>query len=87
MSRYRVTALLILLAWVLLGPVGMAFDACAVTIALCEASCGPTACIMEQPTLSAASIAVSPFAFPAGPHLPLATVAGPEHPPRSLPSA
>jgi hypothetical protein len=56
MSRrsYRWLTLVLLVAWVLLGPVGMAFDSCAAMMALCDGGpCGAVSAITDAaPTLA-----------------------------------
>jgi hypothetical protein len=43
----RLLTLLVIIAWVVLGPVGMAFDACAAMMALCDGgSCGVLSAVL-----------------------------------------
>jgi hypothetical protein len=74
--------LAVLVAWVLLGPIAMAFDGCAAMGALCEAPCGSSGCAIVTPTLSMAPIpasllSVAPESVHRS-HVP----AGLEHPPK-----
>ena len=51
MRRWVILGLLI--AWVVLGPIGTAFDACGAMMALCEIPCGaPSALFDATPTLA-----------------------------------
>jgi hypothetical protein len=56
MSRrpYRWLTLLVLVAWVLLGPVGMAFESCAAMMLLCDGGpCGAVSAVTDAtPTLA-----------------------------------
>jgi hypothetical protein len=46
--RRRWVTLVLLAAWVLLGPVGMAFDTCAAMMALCDgAPCGVASAVID----------------------------------------
>jgi len=55
-GRFQWLTLVLLTAWVILGPVGMAFDSCAATMALCDGGpCG---------VVSAVTAAASSFAPP-----------------------
>ena len=47
-ARRRWLTLVLLAAWVLLGPVGMAFDTCAAMMALCDGvPCGVVSAVIE----------------------------------------
>jgi hypothetical protein len=83
--RQRWITGMIVILWVLLGPIGMAFSACAV-MAGCEGACTLTSCL--TPSLPMA--ALFPIGSVAVPLLeyPLMTVLKvPEPPPRSLPTS
>lgn len=84
MSFRGTVALVVLLGWVLLGPIAMAFDACGTMAAMCEGPCGVLACAVAPPTISIAPTPVSSVPLAAAPRLPASTLAGLEHPPRSL---
>ena len=81
--RRRITGIVIIL-WVLLGPVGMAFSACAMMTG-CQAACTASA----DPTPSCPTEALSPIGSVPGPlltHPPMTMLKVPEPPPRSLPT-
>lgn len=68
--RSRWLTLILLAAWVLLGPVGMAFDSCAAMMVLCDGGpCG---------VVSAITAAAPSFSPPTA--LSMAVVLFPEHP-------
>ena len=47
-GRHRWLTLVLLAAWVLLGPVGMAFDSCAAMMALCDGvPCGVVSAVIN----------------------------------------
>jgi len=47
-GRSRWLMLTILVAWIILGPVGMAFDSCAAMMALCDGGpCGAVSAVMD----------------------------------------
>jgi hypothetical protein len=49
MVNRRWLTLILLVAWVFLGPVGMAFDACAAMMALCDGgSCGVVSAVAQS---------------------------------------
>jgi hypothetical protein len=82
MRRYLVLGLLI--AWVLLGPVGMAFDACGAMMVLCEIPCGaPSAMLDTAPTLAPLA-AVALALQPARTNPPAVKPGALEPPPKSL---
>jgi len=45
MSSRRITVMIALALWVLLGPVAMAFDGCILMGAMCESPCASMSCI------------------------------------------
>lgn len=48
LGRFRWLALALLTAWVILGPVGMAFDSCAAMMALCDGGpCGVVSVVTD----------------------------------------
>ena len=86
MRRRRLLGLAILVLWVVLGPIGMAFDSCAAMMALCDGGpCGVVAAVTEaRPTLGApeaSAVVDGPVRTP----LPAVAVRAPEPPPKSLP--
>ena len=83
MTTRRAVAMLVLVGWVLLGPVAMAFSGCAMG-AMCEGPCGAAACAIVAPTLSGAPAPASSLEVALDRELPANTPAGLEHPPKSL---
>jgi hypothetical protein len=83
MNRRRVIVGIVLVLWACLGPIGMAFNGCALMGAICGAPCALTSCIMPS-----VSIQVSlPVTFVEGErflHPPTALVKVPTPPPRLL---
>jgi hypothetical protein len=65
LGRFRWLTLAVLTAWVILGPVGMAFDSCAAMMALCDGGpCGVVSAVTDaspsfRPPMPAMIIAVS----------------------------
>ena len=54
-SRWAVLAVLI--AWVVLGPVGMAFDSCAAMMTLCDGGpCGVVSAVVDAPSFAAPAV-------------------------------
>jgi hypothetical protein len=50
----RWLALIVLIAWVTLGPVGMAFESCAAMMSLCDGGpCGVVSALVDAPVFSA----------------------------------
>jgi hypothetical protein len=84
LTRRRWIAGMVLILWVLLGPVGMAFSACAL-MAGCQAACPVSA--YRAPSLpTAALFAIGPVPVPPL-NPPLMTMLKvPEPPPRLLPT-
>ena len=70
--------------WVILGPIGMAFSACAM-MAGCEGACTVASCLTPTP-LSAALWAIGPVPVPFLPYPLMTVIKVPEPPPRSLPT-
>ena len=77
--------LIVLLGWVLLGPIGMAFESCAAMMALCDGGpCGVVAAvILTAPTLGEPQTiaAVPPAVHPVLPIVQLHTI---DPPPKSV---
>ena len=87
MSRpsYRWLTLVVLVAWVILGPVGMAFESCAAMMLLCDGGpCGAVSAVTDAtPTLAppmALTAAVIPTLTPFTPVAPSSL----EPPPKSV---
>jgi hypothetical protein len=81
-TRRHVMAWMVLVVWVLLGPIGMAFSACAV-MAGCEGACTLTSC----PTPTQPTVALSPIGSVPVPRVehPLMTMCKvPDPPPRPV---
>ena len=74
----------VLLAWVLLGPIGTAFDACGAMMALCEIPCGaPSALVDATPTVVPLAMVAMVVAANVA-HPPFVQNAGIDPPPKSL---
>src|SRR5258707_8432303 len=84
MSSRRAITILALAVWVLLGPVAMVFAGCAAMGAMCEGPCGAAACVVLVQAMSIAPEPVSCTLAAADTHPLATTLAGVEHPPRSL---
>jgi hypothetical protein len=52
MTRRRLVVAIVLVLWVLLGPVGMAFNGCAM-MATCGAPCALTSCVTPSVSIQA----------------------------------
>ena len=78
--------LLVLAAWVVLGPIGMAFDSCAAMMVLCDGGpCGVVAAVtLAGPILAAPTTLRTTEATTFDP-LPVAVVRALDPPPKSLP--
>lgn len=84
MSGQRSIAIVVLVMWVLLGPIAMAFTGCAIMGAMCEGPCGISACGIVAPTVSIAPAPASPAYTVVDGQLPAISVSGLEPPPKSL---
>jgi hypothetical protein len=65
MNRRRIAAALVLMAWVLLGPIAMAFGACGILGVTCDGLCGAPSSVTQASlparlTRHVASIAATP---------------------------
>ena len=82
MTRRRLVVAMVLVLWVLFGPVGMAFNGCA-TMGTCGAPCALTSCVMPsvfmQAPLPVTFVSVALFSPPSS-----TLVKVPTPPPRSL---
>jgi hypothetical protein len=59
-SRSRWLILVVLTAWVILGPVGMAFDSCAAMMTLCDGGpCGAVSAVTDSAPSFAPPIALT----------------------------
>lgn len=85
MSSRRVLVLCFLAAWVLLGPVAMAFEGCAAMGAMCEGPCGISSCAIFTPALWVAPVPTASLYVAVDRQLPANTFAGLERPPKSIP--
>ena len=73
---------LVLVAWVLLGPIAMAFDDCPAMMSMCEGPCGVLTYVVYAPasvTVPTAATAVSPAVSRS---LPAAVLAALDPPPK-----
>jgi hypothetical protein len=84
MTRRGILAVAVLLLWVVLGPIGMAFDSCAAMMALCDGGpCGVVAAVTEaRPTVTAPTVVVVSLAQSMPAVLPVVAVRAPEPPPK-----
>jgi hypothetical protein len=83
-TQWHVVIGIVLVVWVLLGPIGMAFSACAV-MAGCEGSCTLTSCLTpSQPT--AALLPLGSVPVPRVEHPLMTMFKVPDPPPRSAPT-
>jgi hypothetical protein len=81
-SRGLVTAV-VLVVWVLLGPLTVAFGGCPGMGAMCEGPCGLTSCGVPTPTSSPAPPPVAYWGFWPSDHFPTTLLEILEPPPRS----
>jgi hypothetical protein len=80
--------LVLLAAWVLLGPVAMAFDGCAAMMAACDLPCAAAACLVSAPEPLATPETVAAVAPRAESTAVSITLGTPKLPPKSpLPTA
>jgi hypothetical protein len=83
MNRRRVVVGIVLVLWALLGPIGIAFNGCALMGGTCGAPCALTSCIMpsvpRQVLLPVTSLQGERFIHP-----PSALVKVPTPPPRFI---
>jgi hypothetical protein len=85
LTRRRWMTGMVLILWVLLGPIGMAFSACAV-MAGCQGACTLTSCLTPNlPTAALFPIGSVPVPLPE--HLLMTMLRVPEPPPRSVPTS
>jgi hypothetical protein len=83
LSRRRLITAMVLVLWVLLGPVGMAFSSCASMGVTCGAPCALSTCVM--PTLPAqAPLPVTSVQGEYSAYHPSTMVKVPTPPPKSL---
>jgi hypothetical protein len=78
-----VISVVVLLAWVVLGPIGMPFMGCALMGAMCEGPCGASACASAAPGPLIALAPVSDGLVAPKSHLPAVALADLEPPPKS----
>ena len=85
MSLRKVVTCALLVAWVLLGPIGMAFDACAAMMALCDGgSCGVVAAVTVAPVMLTPPQTVATDPVRLRDVLPVVLLRALEPPPKSL---
>ena len=83
MDRRRFLTLVLVIAWVFLGPVGMAFSACA-EMEGCDALCGTTASAPGPAAVATEAVVLWMEASLDG-HLPLTGLEVPDAPPKFAP--
>jgi hypothetical protein len=85
LTRRRWIAGMVLIIWATLGPIGMAFSACAV-MGGCEGACTLTSCLKPS-LLTSGLFAIGSVAVPLLEHPLMTALKVPEPPPRSLPTS
>jgi hypothetical protein len=83
MSRRRLVTVMVMVLWVLLGPVGMAFSC--VGMDGCDALCGTTSAAMQIPAAVASEAPVQWVGSSLDGHLPLNSGHVLDAPPKSAP--
>jgi hypothetical protein len=84
-ARRRWVTLVLLAAWVLLGPVGMAFDTCAAMMAMCDgAPCGVASAVIDATPSFAAPVPLSVAVAAAAETIAFLSPAALEPPPKSV---
>jgi hypothetical protein len=83
MSSRGLVTTVVLVVWVLLGPIAMAFGGCAGMGAMCEGPCGLTSCVVPVWTSAAMPSPVVYLGFGLSDHFPTTLLEIPEPPPRS----
>ena len=83
MNERRVVILAVLLAWVMLGPVAMAFGACGVMGLSCEGPCGASSCVTGDLPLAGLSLVESSATGLPDQNWAARSPAAPEPPPKS----
>jgi hypothetical protein len=80
----RWLAVLVLFAWVLLGPIGTAFDACGAMMALCEIPCGAPSALLDATPVIVPLAVVATVPAAGADHPPPVLRAGLDPPPKPL---
>jgi len=84
-GRSRWLVLAVLTAWVILGPVGMAFDSCAAMMALCDgAPCGAVSAVTDAAPSFAPPMALTIAVISAPKQFTLLPRSALEPPPKSV---
>jgi hypothetical protein len=86
MSRKRIVAALAVMAWILLGPIAMAFGACGILGVTCDGACGALASATQAPLPERLMRHVASIAAAPEEQLATGTRAVLEPPPKSAPS-
>ena len=87
MGPRRLTTLVVLAAWVLLGPLALVFGVCAGMEMMCEGPCGLTTCAGLTATSATAPLPVASLEAPPSDHLSTFILKTPDPPPKSAPLA
>jgi len=87
MTRRGTITVVVLVLWVLLGPLAVALGSCAAMGAMCEGPCATSSCAILSPTCGIVPADTSSHDVNAVRHLPANSFAGLEHPPRLSRSA
>jgi hypothetical protein len=83
MNRRYVATVLVLMAWILLGPIAMAFGACGIIGVTCDAPCGAPSCVTQALRPGGPTERVSPVSASPEGHVTSRTPTAPEPPPKS----
>jgi hypothetical protein len=83
MSSRSVTTMLVLIAWVLLGPIAMAFGACGILGVTCDTPCGAPSYVVQAPPPCCPTERVSSVSVCPEGHVTPRTLTAPEPPPKS----
>ena len=84
MRSRRLLILLMLAAWVLLGPVAMAFDDCPGMMSMCEGPCGALPYLQYAPPSITAPVAVATITALSPRSLPAVVPTALDPPPKSV---
>ena len=82
MSPRGAIAVVVVAMLLVLAPLAMAFDHCALTGATCDGPCGTPPCAIVAPPRSVATISTESLSLDAEAHVPENTPSDLEHPPR-----
>jgi hypothetical protein len=84
MLKRRPIIVIVLVAWVLLGPIAMAFDDCPAMMSMCEGPCGVLSYLMYPPPSMTATMAVTAIEPYVTSTLPAVVLSALDPPPKSI---